>query len=86
MSDQHAACRETEQRLREANRRLQAEGPALERDKLIVSLRAHLRDAMTLAKAAHVQSDEGVIVTEARRVEVLGVTCAYERLRQAGLL
>jgi hypothetical protein len=43
MSD-HQACRDTEQRLREANRRLQAEGPALERDKTIVQLRAMLAD------------------------------------------
>lgn len=45
----HASCRETEQRLREANRRLQAEGPALERDKVIVALRAELSEA----KSAH---------------------------------
>lgn len=42
--DGHRACREVEQRLREANRRLQAEGPALERDKLIVQLRARIKE------------------------------------------
>lgn len=42
---EHASCRETEQKLREANRRLQQEGPALERDKLIVQLREELAKA-----------------------------------------
>jgi hypothetical protein len=42
--DGHKTCRETEQRLREANRRLQAEGPALERDKLILALRAEVAE------------------------------------------
>jgi hypothetical protein len=39
---EHAECRAVEQRLREANRRLQQEGPALERDKLIAELRERI--------------------------------------------
>lgn len=42
MSDSHTACRATEQKLREANRRLQAQGAELERDKLIIQLRARI--------------------------------------------
>jgi chromosome segregation ATPase len=43
---------EENQKLREANRRLQAEGPALERDKLIVELREELskRDFLNFEK------------------------------------
>jgi hypothetical protein len=39
-------------KLREANRRLQTEGPALERDKLIMQLRAELEAARKVADAA----------------------------------
>lgn len=45
------AC-ESCDRLREANRRLQAEGPALERDKLIIELRAALVAQRQLAGEA----------------------------------
>lgn len=53
--DAHATCRLVESRLREANRRLQATGPALERDTLIVALRANVgavTDELIAARAA----------------------------------
>ena len=47
-------------RLREANRRLQAEGPALERDKLIIELRAALAAQTQRAETAERERDEAV--------------------------
>lgn len=50
--DRHRVCRDVEDRLREANRRLQAEGPALERDKLIMQLRDKIASLEEQLKAA----------------------------------
>lgn len=56
--DRHKVCLQVEERLREANRRLQAEGPALERDKVITALQDRLtaltqeRDTLQREKAS----------------------------------
>ena len=67
---EHATCRAVEQRLRRANRRLQAQGDELERDPLIMELRRVVatltaeREATSLASIYGTRSDCSQLLRE----------------------
>lgn len=67
--DSHDGCREVERKLREANRRLQAEGPALERDKLILELSAEIADRQLKFRLA--EASAAATLRELRDIEAV---------------